>query len=214
MEIIIQRFIIILIICIIIFVIFYWNSNIYKQQKFRIFFTILSAVAVVFSVLAITIQTFSFSETLSANNTNSYNQLSDLFFGETFRMFLENEDMKYFYNDLLDIKHIDENTSNRNITKEHQMAMLIFHRSIPIIYYIINNNYDNIKTRGLISRYNHVMHTFFKSKVFRNYWKDYEIRLAGDPPRVYFKKEFNLNSNYWNDPSLEPEYNPTYTFKN
>jgi hypothetical protein len=129
-------------------------------------------------------------------------------------MFLENEDMKYFYNDLLDIKHIDENTSNRNITKEHQMAMLIFHRSIPIIYYIINNNYDNIKTRGLISRYNHVMHTFFKSKVFRNYWKDYEIRLAGDPPRVYFKKEFNLNSNYWNDPSLEPEYNPTYTFKN
>jgi hypothetical protein len=209
---IIKYILLILILLFILFILFYWKTSIYKNEKFKTFFSSLSAIAVIFTVLAITIQSFSYIETLNANNTTAYNNLSSDFFVEVFNMFLSNPDMKYFYEDLLDIKNIDENTKNRNVIKEQQMTMLIFHRSIPVMFYIINNNFDNYRTNSLVSRFNHVMYTFFKSKIFRQYWYVYEEKLAGDPPRIYFKKEFNIKSTHWNDPSLEPEYNPTYKY--
>ena len=209
---IIKYIILILIILLILFIIFYWKTNIYKNQKTITFFSSLSAIAVMFTVLAITIQSFAYIETLNANNTTAYNNLSHEFFVETFNMFLSNPDMKYFYEDLLGIKHINENTQNRNIIKEQQMSMLILNRSIPVMFYIINNNFDNYRTNSLVSRFNHVMYTFFKSKIFRQSWYTYEEKLAGDPPRIYFKKEFNIKSTHWNDASLEPEYNPTFTY--
>ena len=193
----------------IMFGIIYWRTNIYKNEKFKVFFSSLSAIAIVFSIVAITIQSFAYVETLNANNTNSYNDLTEMFFVQTFKMFLDNPDMNYFYEDLMDIKHIDEHTQHRNYIKEEEMAMLIFSRSISIIYYIINNNYDNYRTLNLVTRFNHVMTTFFRSKSFQKYWEIYEEKLAGDPPRIYFKKEFNIKSTHWAIPSNEPEFNPT-----
>ena len=198
-----------LVILLIMFVILYWRSNIYKNEKFKVFFSSLSAIAIVFSIVAITIHSFAYVETLNANNTNSYNTLTEMFFVQTFKMFLDNPDMNYFYEDLMDIKHIDEYTQHRNYIKEQEMAVLIFSRSISIIYYIINNNYDNYRTLNLVTRFNHVMSTFFRSKTFQKYWEIYEEKLAGDPPRIYFKKEFNIKSTHWAIPSNEPEFNPT-----
>lgn len=201
--------IIFIIITIFILGITYWKSNLYRNQKFKVFFSSISAIAIIFSVLAITIQAFSYIETINLNNTTSYNRLTETFFIGIFQMFLYNKDMQYFYDDLMGIKHIDENTQHRNYIKENQMSMLIFSRSIPIIYYIQSNNYDYEKTFQLVSRFNHVMHTFFQSKIFQKYWYIYEEKLAGDPPRIYFKREFNIKSKHWADPSKEPEFKPT-----
>jgi hypothetical protein len=121
--------------------------------------------------------------------------------------------MNYFYQDILDIKHINKNDINRNVIKEQQISFIILNKSIPIIYYIIENHYDSYKTIGLATRFNHTFHTFFKSDTFKEYWKEYEEKVAGDPPRIYFKKEFNIKSTHWVDPSLEPEYEPSHNFE-
>lgn len=194
---------------------YYWKSDMYKKLKFRTFFTLLSALAVLFSILAIIIQTFNYIETTNVNDTQSYNDLAEIFYNGTFKMFLDSPDMNYYFYDLLDEKHIDTYSPNRNLVKEYQMSMLIFGRCVPLIFYInINKNKLNgVKKGVIIGRFNHVLHTFFKSKTFREYWEKYDRNLAGDPIRIYFKREFNIKSKYWFDPTLEPEYNPSFTYK-
>jgi hypothetical protein len=168
----------------------YWNSDYYKNDKFKVFLTLLSAIAVIFGILAIVIQGLNYNDTVKQRDSESFANLTKDFIHAILELFIKNQDMKYYYNDLLGIRHITKDTK-RHYEKEHQISMLIFSKLASIVYYIEVNKFD-YKTQGLISRTNNILNTFFKSKVFTNYWLEYKEKLSGEPIRIYIKKFYNL----------------------
>ncbi len=191
MELLIRIFLISFVIMIILIGI-YWKGDYYKDDKFRVFLTLLSAVAVIFGIIALIIQGLNYSDTVKQRDSESFNSLTKEFVHDTLKWFTMNPDMNYYYQDLMDIKHIDKNTK-RNLLKEHQISMLIYAKLASIAYYVQVNKYNEL-TKGIISRVNNILDTYFKSKTFKNYWNDYDVLLAGDPIRIYLKKNFNLDS--------------------
>jgi hypothetical protein len=187
-----KQLIVFLMVSIIILFGIYWSGDYYKYDKFRVFLTLLSAIAVIFGILAIVIQGLNYNDTVKQRDSESFANLTKQFIHETLLLFIQNPDMEYYYNDLLGIRHITKNTK-RNMGKEHKISMLIYAKLASIVYYVQVNEY-NLSTKGIISRTNNILNTYFKSKVFKGYWHDYDVKLAGDPIRIYLKKHFNMSS--------------------
>lgn len=185
-----QRILTISIISIIILITLYWKNDYYKNDQFKVFLTLLSAIAVIFGIIALIIQGLNYYDTVKQRDSNSFHSLTKEFIQDLLQWFIENPNMNYYYNDLMNIKHISKGTT-RNYTKEHQISMLIYAKLASIAYYVELNKYGDL-TKGLVSRTNHIMNTFLKSKVFRGYWKHYDKLLAGEPIRIYMKKYFNI----------------------
>ena len=177
---------------ILILIILYWKSDYYKDDKFKVFLTLLSAVAVIFGIVALIIQGLNYYDTVKQRDTQSFSTLTKEFIHDLLKWFIDNPDMNYYYNDLMGIRYITKNTK-RDLVKEHKISMLIYAKLASIAYYVQVNEYNEL-TKGIISRTNNIMETFLKSKVFRGYWEDYDKLLAGDPIRKYLKKYFNLDS--------------------
>jgi hypothetical protein len=172
------------------FVYIYWRSDFYKHDKFKVFLTLLSASAIIFGILAIIIQGFNYNDNLKQRDSESFTSLSKDFINDILQLFINNQDMSYYYNELLDIKKITKDTV-RNLEKEHQISMLIFAKLASISYYLKTHTYGTI-TDGLLSRLHHILDTFFKSGIFINYWKEYKEKLAGKDIQDFVKKQYSM----------------------
>lgn len=173
-----------------VFLYIYWIGDFYKYDKFRVFLTLLSAIAVIFGILAIVIQGLNYSDTVKQRDAESFDNLSKEFIQDILQLFINNPDMIYYYNDLFGLKKITKDTK-RNLIKEHQISMLIFAKLASITYYIETYGFISI-TKGLISRTNHILDTFFKSQTFKGYWKEYKDKLAGQNIKDYVEKYYKL----------------------
>jgi hypothetical protein len=186
----IQIFVLGLIVASVIGVLLYWKGDFHKSEKFKVFFSTMSGIAILFGIFAIVIQTLSFKENVKSKDVEFFDNLTKSFIHDILRLFIENQDMNYYYYDLMGIERINSETV-RNLPKENEISMLIYAKSASVLYYIQIQN-ENKATKGLQSRFNNIMTTFLSSPTFRGYWPLYNKNLAGDPIRVYFKKYFNI----------------------
>ena len=170
----------------------FWYSNYYKNIKFQVFLRFLSAIAIIFAILAIVIQGLNFEESLKERNTNFFSNLTKSFIHDILELFMKYPEMNYYYNDLMGYKRINLNT-NRNLTQENQISMLIYAKLASIAYFVEIYG-ENDLTNGIISRTNNIMKTFLESPTFKSYWEEYDKKLAGNPVRKYLKKYFNIDS--------------------
>jgi hypothetical protein len=98
--------------------------------------------------------------------------------------------MNYYYEDLMGIKAIDNNTK-RNILLEEQISMLIFSRLAKFAIFIQTSDAE---TSTKIEKWmGHVTHTFMKSPTLRYYWTHkYKPNLSGPASIKYMKDNYNL----------------------
>lgn len=99
--------------------------------------------------------------------------------------------MNYYYEDLMGIRRIDDNTK-RNIVLENQISMLIFSRLAKFAIFIQQSN-DKALSSKIENWLGHVTHTFMKSPTLRNYWiTEYKPKLSGPASRKYMEDNFKL----------------------
>jgi hypothetical protein len=176
---------------VIISIMHFWSSNYYKNNKFKTFLTFVTTITSILFSTAIIIQVFNFNHTKDNEEIIKYNETSKILLDDTIHLFIEHPEMNYYYNDLLGIKKIDQNTK-RNLVLENQISMLIFAR-IAKFAMVVNESDDEEITKKLNIWMGHVIETFMKSDTFRNYWiNEYKPKLSGPAARIYMKKYFNL----------------------
>lgn len=172
------------------FTIFYWYGEYHKSDKFKVFFSALGGIAVLFSIFAIILQTLNYKENITNNDIHFFETLSRDLIQDTLDLFIENQDMNYYYNDLIGVQRINDITI-RNIDKESEISMLILSRFASIIYYIDQEN-DTSRIKSLKNRFEKVLNTFMKSPTFRGYYILYKQKLAGPETIKYFEKQYNI----------------------
>jgi len=127
----------------------------------------------------------------SKDEIDHYNNLSKIFLDDTIDLFIEHPEMNYYYEDLMGIRRIDDNTK-RNIVLENQISMLIFSRLAKFAIFIQQSN-DKALSSKIENWLGHVTHTFMKSPTLRNYWiTEYKPKLSGPASRKYMEDNFKL----------------------
>jgi len=172
------------------FTILYWYGDYHKSDKFKVFFTALGGIAILFSIFAIILQALNYKENITNNDIHFFETLSRDLIQDTLNLFIENQDMSYYYNDLIGVQRINENTI-RNIDKENEISMLILSRFASIIYYIDQEG-NTKRINSLKTRFEKVLNTFMKSPTFREYYMLYKQKLSGPETIKYFQKKYNI----------------------
>jgi hypothetical protein len=169
----------------------YWFGNYYNKSKFKVFLPFISTVTSILFSTAIIIQVINYNSQKAQAEIDHYNSLSKIFLDDTIELFIQHPEMNYYYNDLMGIKLIDNNTK-RNILLENQISMLIFSRLAKFAIFVQTT--DDHDTSSKIQNWmGHVAKTFMKSPTLRNYWiNEYKPKLAGPASKQYMKDNFNL----------------------
>ena len=179
------------IIFIITLTIHFWVGHYYKNNKFKTFLTLVTTITSILFSSAIVIQVFNYNHQRSSEEIQKYSDLSKIFLDDTINIFIENPEMNYYYEDLLGIKMIDQNTK-RNIILENQISMLIFSRLAKFAIFIQQEDDPDI-TKKIDDWLGHIAATFMKSDTLKSYWiNEYKPKLSGPASRQYMKKNFNL----------------------
>jgi len=169
----------------------YWTHDYHKKTKFQTFLVYVYTIATIILSLAIIFNILNYNDSKKEENVTNYTNISNNFFDEVIKQFMNDSELNYFYDDLMGIKKIDKNIK-RNITKEHQMCMFIFAKLATFTIYVIETN--DIKHSVKLNQWvTHVMNTYMKSEIFRNYWiHEYKPKLSGYATREYMAKTYGL----------------------
>jgi hypothetical protein len=169
----------------------YWTHNYHSKSKFQTFLIYIYTIATIILSLAIIFSILNYNDTKKEENVTNYTNISNKFFTEVIKQFMDTDDIDYFYDEIMDIKKIDKNTK-RNITKEHQICMFIFSKLAIFLIYVLETN--DIKHSEKLNQWiTHVMNTYMKSEIFRNYWiYEYKPKLSGYATRQYMAKTYGL----------------------
>lgn len=169
----------------------YWTHDYHSKSKFQTFLVYVYTIATIILSLAIVFNILTYNDTKKEENVTNYTNISNNFFDEVIKKFMEMDELDYLYNELMGIKKIDKNTK-RNITKEHQMCMFIFSKLATFAIYIVETN-DIRHSERLNQWVTHVMNTYMKSEIFRNYWiYEYKPKVSGYATRKYMADNYGL----------------------
>ena len=168
----------------------FWRGHYYKNNKFKIFLTLITTITSIMFSAAIILQVYNYNHQQTTAQNDHYNSLSKIFLDDTIELFIQHPEMNYYYEDLMGIKAIDNNTK-RNIVLEEQISMLIFSRLAKFAIFIQNSD---PQTSSKIEKWmGHVTHTFMKSPTLRYYWiHQYKPNLSGPASIKYMKDNYNL----------------------
>lgn len=168
----------------------FWTGKYYKNQKFKIFLTLVSTIASLLFTSAVIIQISAYNTQRSNEEIEHYNSLSKIYLDDTLDFFMKYPEMNYYYEDLMGIKPIDNNTK-RNLILENQISMLIFSRLAK--FAVFTQQKDTEVSAKIENWLGHITKTFMKSKTLRHYWiNEYKPKLSGPAARQYMKDNFNL----------------------
>jgi hypothetical protein len=182
-------FLILIVIIILLFI--YWFSPLYKNEKFKVLLTIISVI----SGLVLFISIISGINIGQADAKNSkiktYSDYSELFLSQINKLFLQNPDMMYMYNDMIGYKKINEQTK-RNIDKEIVIGNIIYANAAKVAGYIYNTvdlEYSKLIKNWFVKAYTQ----YLKSDIFKNiYIEYYKPKLAGPLLIKIMKEEFGI----------------------
>lgn len=146
------------------------NDFSYLFKLIRDLFAILFSAAVIIQVLNLVRED-------EHDTIESYSKYSREFLDDSMELFLQHPDMNYYYLDLMGVERINENT-NRDITKELELSMLIYSKFAKVAVFEENTYSDKARTwihHWLGKSFN----SFMESPTFRSYYPLYKEKLAG-----------------------------------
>jgi hypothetical protein len=180
----------VVLLAIILVFVYRWQKAQVTEDQFRTFLTLVTTVATVVLAVAIIFQIVNYRNAQREITIKAYSDLSHLFVDDILQLFVQFPKMDYFYNELIGLKKITAKTL-RNITLEHKISMLIFARLAKFTIFK-QESMDEEHVAKISKWVEHVMNTYLKSNIFKNYWKDYKEKLAGPSTISFMKDKYNL----------------------
>ena len=188
----IEAIIVILFSLLLFFSIIFFISNLHTNQKFRVYLEFLGAVVILFTIFALIIQIKNSKETTIAYSIYFFSNLTKGLIDEPFQLFIENNEVDYYYRQLVGIDY--KMPKVRNKTLENQITMIILSKATSVFYFIKTNEkpevIDKFSLKALEDRFLKTLGTFFRSPIFRENWIIYKKNLSGGPFREYIEKNF------------------------
>jgi hypothetical protein len=167
-------FLFLLIILISVYGLYHVYSNT-KKDKYAAIFDYITAISTAILALSVIGTFIEIQRTNHLSNIKNYTEISDNIFDEIIELFLKNKDMDYLYNNIF-LQIPIENNKNRNITKEHEFALIIFSKFSKVLELI--NEKQISKDSYITIRIYRMMDIFMKSEIMQHYW-------------IIYKKQFN-----------------------
>jgi len=178
---------------VIFFSIIFFISNLHTNQKFRVYLEFLGAVVILFTIFALIIQIKNSKETTIAYSIYFFSNLTKGLIDEPFQLFIENNQIDYYYRQLVGLDYKIPKVRNR--TLENQITMIILSKATSVFYFIETNRdpevIDKKSLEALEERFLKILGTFFKSHIFRENWNIYKKNLSGTPFSEYIEKNFS-----------------------
>jgi len=184
---------VLLVLTIFLFIIFYFlNNKHYKNTKFRSYVGIITAISTLVLAIGVLFQVVSYKIEEDKNTVQSFSSFSKDYVDSIIQMFSEHPEMNYYYEELFNGKII--NHVNRNIVLENQLSMRIFAKTVEQISVIKVNENENISNANLIEEtLLKILHIFFKSPTFKNYYIHYyKPQLAGEMMIEFMQEKFGF----------------------
>lgn len=170
----------------------YWKSSIHKNHKFVIYLRILMAVSVLITAYAIYLQISYYQYDSHNSEITFFTNLMKNFLDDNIKIFIKYPHMNYYYAELMGFRY--NQRYKRDYMVENQISNIIFSRLASVAYYIeTSSDYSSKEDlTELQSRFDAVIGTFLKSKIFRDNWKIYKEKLSGPPIRRYMENNFGI----------------------
>jgi hypothetical protein len=169
----------------------FWAGHYYKNTKFKTFLTLVTTITSIIFSAAIMIQVINYNNSRDQEEILKHAELSKMFLDDIITLFIDHPEMNYYYNEIIGIKNIDQNTK-RNLVLENQMSMLIFSKIAKFAMFIQETDDPEI-TKITEKWLGHVTKTFMNSNTLRNYWSnEYKPKLSGPAAKKYMKDHYNL----------------------
>jgi len=184
---------VLLVLTIFLFIIFYFlNNKHYKNTKFRSYVGIITAISTLVLAIGVLFQVVSYKIEEDKNTVQSFSSFSKDYVDSIIQMFSEHPEMNYYYEELFNGKII--NHGNRNIVLENQLSMRIFAKTVEQISVVKVNENENISNANLIEEtLLKILHIFFKSPTFKNYYIHYyKPQLAGEMMIEFMQEKFGF----------------------
>jgi len=171
--------------------ILYWVFPFHKNDKFKVFMSLISAVSSFLLIITLIAGIYSARHSEQNNKIKTYDNYADFILKNASQIFLENEDMMYLYNCLLGKSELPD-VSKRNIAKENSILIIIYVNVAKVCNYIYNTTdieYGKVMKDWLKK----VLTQYFKCDVFKKFYVEYfKDKLAGPRLIHFMKDEFNL----------------------
>jgi predicted PurR-regulated permease PerM len=184
---------ILLVLTIFLFIIFYFlNNKHYKNTKFRSYVGIITAISTLVLAIGVLFQVVSYKIEEDKNTVQSFSSFSKDYVDSIIQIFSEHPEMNYYYDELFNGKI--NNYAKRNIVLENQLSMRIFAKTVEQISVIKVNENENISNANLIEEtLLKILHIFFKSPTFKNYYIHYyKPQLAGEMMIEFMQEKFGF----------------------
>jgi len=168
------------------------NNKHYKNTKFRSYVGIITAISTLVLAIGVLFQVVSYKIEEDKNTVQSFSSFSKDYVDSIIQMFSEHPEMNYYYEELFNGKII--NHGNRNIVLENQLSMRIFAKTVEQISVVKVNENENISNANLIEEtLLKILHIFFKSPTFKNYYIHYyKPQLAGEMMIEFMQEKFGF----------------------
>lgn len=181
-----------LIALIVMLVFLYFLYTYHKLHRSKPFELYIQAAAGIFSIIfssAAVLQVLSYNRERKVEIVKDYEELAKSFYNDTIQLFIDNDDMQYYFENLFNNQPILNGTS-RNVTKEREITYLIFSKLGTITSYetIMDTDDKKLLDQWIVK----ILGNFMKSDVFRGYWNDYKNTFGGYLSSIYMKEHFNL----------------------
>ena len=174
-----------------IFTYHYWKNSYYSSSQFQVYLNYLTTLSTIILALAFIFQIISYRNAQSELTIKAYTDLSSVFLDDILQIFIEHPEMDYYYDDLMGLKKITAYTQ-RNITLEHKISMLIFARLAKFSIFH-QESLDKVHVEKIHNWIKHILDTYLKSDIFKNYWiNEYKAKLSGPSTRKFMKETYNL----------------------
>ena len=169
----------------------FWFGSYYKNLKFKTLLTVITTFTSIMFSLVVIVHVLNYNTQRANEEIDRYNNLSKVFLDDILEKFMSYPEMNYYYNDLVGIKLIDENTK-RNYILEHQISMLIFSKLAKFAIFAQQTS-DKEVSKKIENWMGHVADTFMKSPTLQKYWIDhYKPNLSGPASRRYMDEHYKL----------------------
>jgi hypothetical protein len=150
------------------------------------------AVSVLITAYAIYLQINYHKGDTHNNEITFFTNLMKNFLDDNIKIFIKYPHMNYYYAELMGFRY--NQRYKRDYMVENQISNIIFSRLASVAYYIeTSSNYSSKEDlTELQSRFDAVIGTFLKSKIFRDNWNIYKEKLSGPPIRRYMENNFGI----------------------
>lgn len=177
------------------------HFGLYKNYKYIVFIKLFVASNVIFTIYLIFVQIRNHSEEIANSNSEFYAKIMSNLFDNTLKLFRENPEMKYFYDDLFN------NSSNahyshsypKSIKRDKMMEQNITYSIMSSlanysVFYYSHVELDDYKDLVIVQRERviKIVNQFLKSKIFKENVVKGLNDFAGLNLIRFFKEFFNV----------------------